>query len=943
VRQPIPFGKYVLLERISVGGMAEVFKAKSFGVEGFEKILAIKRILPSMAEDADFIEMFIDEAKICGQLNHANICQIFELGRVGESHFIAMEYVWGKDVLQIQNRFRKLRQTMKPEMAAFIASKLCEGLDYAHKKKDAAGRPLGIIHRDISPQNILISYDGELKIIDFGIAKAASRSSKTQAGVLKGKFGYMSPEQVRGLPLDRRSDVFAIGTILYELLTSDRLFMGESDFETLEKVRNVAIPPVTTINKNVPPDLERIISKALSKDVENRYQWANEMQEELQAFLVAREPVFTAKLLSSWMREQFALEMKREQQVLDEQRKIGREVLAVVAPAQPLAAVASSSLPVQSPLVAPSVSDFSHATNELSGDDLDAMMAMAEGDEDDLVGEKTTVAPQAFAATDPVGLPALPTQILATEAGGAAQVKAAGETSVKSPSPGELPQLSTVILEGGTGATQMPAAVHGAVVAGPNAKTMLEAPAPVIPPQRQNGTATPSTVILSGQMAPQPKVDVSGLRTPATGSVLAPPPYAHGHRSTLWKDIAIGIGVAVAVVGGVLGIRALLTRTAKGTLVVMVNASRAADVLVDGALKGHADPGTPLTLREIVAGTHAVVVRTGDGAEFRAQVALAANDVSVLTAVPRLPGGAAATNSNTSANANPNANANANASTNANANANAPPPSGLAVAPPSTQPGTGNLKLNLLSEGAQVYVDGAQLADGAWKDPIPLRADVPHEIRVTKPGREEVKLSVTLRASETVQRDVELLPAYGRVTVSSDPPGADVSVNGKSSGVTPLTVGDLDPGKATRVTLRLKGYTTATKYVSFGRGLVQALEFKLVPAATGSEAQTLEAAHPPVASEPKEVKVASAGKGITAPSPTENGFLVANTQPWAKVFIDGKDTGKTTPIAPRSKIALKPGKHVVTFVANGKKFNFDVTIKPAEDTRLIKQLADTAQ
>ncbi|HEX9100894.1 MAG TPA: serine/threonine-protein kinase, partial [Polyangia bacterium] len=254
MRQPIPFGKYVLLERISVGGMAEVFKAKSFGVEGFEKILAIKRILPSMAEDADFIEMFIDEAKICGQLNHANICQIFELGRVDDSHFIAMEYVWGKDVLQIQNRFRKLRQTMKPEMAAFIAAKLCEGLDYAHKKKDAAGRPLGIIHRDISPQNILISYDGELKIIDFGIAKAASRSSKTQAGVLKGKFGYMSPEQVGGQAvLDHRSDIFAIGTILYELITADRLFVAESDFATLEKVRNVDVQRPSVAVPGCPP------------------------------------------------------------------------------------------------------------------------------------------------------------------------------------------------------------------------------------------------------------------------------------------------------------------------------------------------------------------------------------------------------------------------------------------------------------------------------------------------------------------------------------------------------------------------------------------------------------------------------------------------------------------------------------------------------------------
>src|SRR3954470_17596935 len=327
VRQPVPFGKYVLLERISVGGMAEVFKAKSFGVEGFEKILAIKRILPSLAEDSDFIEMFIDEAKICGQLNHANICQIFELGRVQDSHFIAMEYIWGKDLLQIQNRMRKQRTTMRPEMAGFIAAKLCEGLDYAHKKKDATGRPLQIIHRDISPQNILISYEGELKVIDFGIAKAASRSSKTQAGVLKGKFGYMSPEQVRGLPLDRRSDIFAIGTILYELLASDRLFIGESDFETLEKVRNVDCRPPSKVNPACPPALEKIILKALTKEVEDRYQWASEMMEELQAFLMGFDPAFTAKQLAGWMREGFAVEMKREQEVLDEQRRIGKEIL----------------------------------------------------------------------------------------------------------------------------------------------------------------------------------------------------------------------------------------------------------------------------------------------------------------------------------------------------------------------------------------------------------------------------------------------------------------------------------------------------------------------------------------------------------------------------------------------------------------------------------------
>ncbi len=920
MRQPIPFGKYVLLERISVGGMAEVFKAKSFGVEGFEKILAIKRILPSMAEDADFIEMFIDEAKICGQLNHANICQIFELGRVDDSHFIAMEYVWGKDVLQIQNRFRKLRQTMKAEMAAFIAAKLCEGLDYAHKKKDAAGRPLGIIHRDISPQNILISYDGELKIIDFGIAKAASRSSKTQAGVLKGKFGYMSPEQVRGLPLDRRSDVFAIGTILYELLTADRLFMGESDFETLEKVRNVDVPPVTSINKNVPPELEKIIHKALARDVDERYQWANEMQEALHAFLLAREPVFTAKHLSTWMREQFALEMKREQQILDEQRKIGKDVLAARMPADGIASLGKNGS-------TPPPEEYGGGTNVLEGAELADLVLAAELSADSPLdedgAEKTTVQPGYGAAATPSAapLPEQSTQILAdaliAKTSPPKPAGAAGETQVRGAPPSELPAQPTVILEGGTGSHPLPNVPPGGVLqSNPYAATMSAMPA-VPPPNSGPLSLSPASVIVAETSPPYGSPStarssaISGVRNPSTGSVVKPPPYAHAGRSTLWKDIAIGVGVAVAVVAGVLGARAMWSRGSKGTLVVMVNAAHAADVFVDGALKGHVDPGAPLTLRELPAGAHSVVVKTADGAEFKQQVALAANDVSVLTAAPRAPAAAG--------------------------------------------PGTGHLKLNIATEGAQVWVDGAQLADGAWKQPIPLRADVPHEIRVLKPLREEVKLQVTLRAGEAVMRDVELVPAYGKVVVASDPAGAEVSINGKRAGVTPLTVGDIDPGKPARVTARLKGYQPITKYVAFDKGLEQALDLKLVEEGAAAEKgghhghggreRELDA----VASKGADddlapIKVASSGKGVPATGgSSDSGFLVANTQPWAKVIIDGKDTGKTTPIAPRSKIALKPGKHVVTFVANGKKFNFDVSIKPGEDTRLIKQLADTPQ
>ncbi|MEC7519133.1 MAG: protein kinase [Myxococcota bacterium] len=313
----VPFGKYLLLDRIAVGGMAEVYTAKSFGIEGFEKFIAIKRILPTMAEDDDFISMFIDEAKIAGHLTHANIVPIYELGKIGESHYIAMEYVWGKDLLQIMNRFRRMRRHMPPVMAAWIASKMLEGLDYAHRKRDRHGRPMGIIHRDVSPQNVLVSYEGQVKLIDFGIAKAASRNTKTQAGVLKGKFGYMSPEQVRGLPIDHRSDIFAVGTCLHEMLTGERLFVGESDFSTLEKVRNADVVPPSRSVQEMPPELEEIVLKALTREPDDRWQSAGEMQEELQRFIALSRPPFGTSKLNTWMRTAFAPEIAKEKGRLD--------------------------------------------------------------------------------------------------------------------------------------------------------------------------------------------------------------------------------------------------------------------------------------------------------------------------------------------------------------------------------------------------------------------------------------------------------------------------------------------------------------------------------------------------------------------------------------------------------------------------------------------------
>jgi hypothetical protein len=339
--------------------MAEVWRGKQFGASGFERLVAIKRILPNIAEDEEFISMFIDEAKISVQLTHANIAQIYELGNIAGSYFISMEYIPGKDMRAIFDRCRKKGEPAPVPLVAFCVSKMCEGLDYAHRKKDGMGRDMGIVHRDISPQNILISYEGEVKVIDFGIAKAAGKATKTQAGILKGKFGYMSPEQIRGLPLDRRSDVFAIGVCLYEMLTGERLFVGDSDFSVLEKVRKAEVPPPSTYNRRIPEALEKIVLKSLAKDVDERYQYASELGDDLQRFLITSETIFNRKDLMQYMKSTFAEEVEREKQRLVDYADIKppEGMLAALEAASsyggaPAAAPPPAAVPVVQPVVA---------------------------------------------------------------------------------------------------------------------------------------------------------------------------------------------------------------------------------------------------------------------------------------------------------------------------------------------------------------------------------------------------------------------------------------------------------------------------------------------------------------------------------------------------------------------------------------------------------------
>ncbi len=317
------YGDYYLAKKIAYGGMAELFRARRrVGVEGFEKMLAIKRILPHLSNDGDFISMFIDEAKIAAQLTHENIVQIFDFGKLEESYYLAMEYVWGKSLKVM--RTQDEAQGLPVNLALYAISRASMGLDYAHRKKGTDNETLNIIHRDISPQNILVSYEGEVKLVDFGIAKAAFRSSETKSGVFKGKIPYMSPEQVMGGTVDQRSDIFSLGIVLYELLTGQRIFRGESEFRLIEEVKSSSISPPSQLASVIPEKVDAIVLKALERDPDKRYQTAEELYEELVGYLDDQRAYLSPSDLRNYMQKNFNEEIQQEEKEIQEEAALVR-------------------------------------------------------------------------------------------------------------------------------------------------------------------------------------------------------------------------------------------------------------------------------------------------------------------------------------------------------------------------------------------------------------------------------------------------------------------------------------------------------------------------------------------------------------------------------------------------------------------------------------------
>ena len=302
-------GSYEILRQLARGGMAELFLARTVGPEGFEKLVVLKKILPKFAESSKFVRLFLDEARLAAALDHPHIAHVYDLGKLETSYFFTMEYVHGQDLHAVVKRAGRLGKRIPIAHAVQLAHAVASALHYAHDRRGHDGALLGIVHRDVSPSNVLVSYDGAIKLVDFGVAKATTSSVKTRTGTLKGKISYMSPEQAKGSPIDRRSDVFALGTVLWELVTSQRLFKADNDLATIQKIIHSEAEPPTQLRPDCPPELETIVLKALAVDASERYQTAEDLQLDLEELAREHKLVQSTVALRAFMHELFADEI----------------------------------------------------------------------------------------------------------------------------------------------------------------------------------------------------------------------------------------------------------------------------------------------------------------------------------------------------------------------------------------------------------------------------------------------------------------------------------------------------------------------------------------------------------------------------------------------------------------------------------------------------------
>jgi len=317
--------RYRVIDRLEAGGMAEVFRGEALSVQGFKKQVAIKRVLPNLAQNKSFIRMFLDEARLGARLNHANIVTVFDIGAADNTYFIVMEFVDGANLKTVLETLKKMGRRPGVKEMLYIGMEVCRGLAYAHDIRDDNGTLLNIVHRDISPPNILITKRGEVKVTDFGLAKATTQLEKTDPGVVKGKFSYLSPEAAMGVEVDARADLFAVGIVIWEALAGRRLFLGESDYETVKKVQKSEIPSLHSLNPEVDEDLEALLSKIMAKERDERFQTAHDVQDAIADYLFARRLKVTSNDVGKMV--QAVVTVRQQEKQRERERKADASII----------------------------------------------------------------------------------------------------------------------------------------------------------------------------------------------------------------------------------------------------------------------------------------------------------------------------------------------------------------------------------------------------------------------------------------------------------------------------------------------------------------------------------------------------------------------------------------------------------------------------------------
>lgn len=919
--KPLMFGKYCLLERISVGGMAEVFKAKQFGVEGFERLLAVKRILDTIAEDEVFIKMFIDEAKIAGQLNHPNIAQIFDLGKVDGSYFIALEYISGKDLRTIWERLSSHSEPSDIFMPCHVTMKVCEALQYAHTKKDAAGNELDIVHRDISPQNVLLSYEGDVKIIDFGIAKAQGKTSQTQVGILKGKFSYMSPEQVRGLPVDHRADLFSLGIVLYELLTHKRLFLGESDFDTLEKIRKVEMSPPTLYNPHIPLELEEIVLKSLHKNPDERYQSASEFHDALERFMRNQSSYYGAKDLAELMKAIFAQEIELERQRLDYYRTVNMDSLGAKAePEAPFGEDPETQIYPRQDMpdfdqISP-VSEANISKGEGSGPTPSQGGMYAEG-------------PLAFGNSGPV-------ERLTQAAPGEALLAASAAASLPGANKARMDNDDDPTIEweridvgelargGSVGQVAPPPSPD---VASSSGAPSLSPPASLRPPgSSSSGPSVPPEPSLGPPPVGRARPGQYSARQDESPSLLAP---RQAHRSGTGMILALVALILVVVVGALSLVYFLprLSEADKVQLRLKVADAENISVTIDNKVAYNGPNQETIIITDLDAGEHRVMV-SAKGYE-------PVSDTLVLQ-----PG----------------------------VDYDIP----IRLKPAVTGDATG-LLVKVVPSDVTITINGAKVQESPPFTRRDLKAGKAVLIFKKDKYLDEVR-EVTVKEGQIETVDVAMRPERVKLEVSSPVAGAAVSVYARNaegdqarelvkSGKVPLSLPDLDARKVYDVEVSKDGYKAWKQTFKPGAELSEALTATLEEdEAAVADAKAPEEVKKPLSDAERdalaerrraaaELKArrdeALAARGGAKPDPRDAratppvaketpkakapvdnspGYVAIISKPPARVILDGRDIGYT----PKPKVQLAPGPHraVLKIESAGVTKTYNFTIKP---------------